>query len=146
MDLDPLMRQTAITIEWADGEFTFDLRLGEVRNLQEKTGLGPPLILHNLQNNQYKVDDFRETILQGLIGGGKSAEEARKLVKKWVDDRPAKESLLPAQMILMSWIVGAPKGKATAPKTNETTTAPDDSTSTQYMEQVPQSEASVPET
>jgi hypothetical protein len=136
------MRLTAITIPWADGEFTFDLRLKEVRALQEKTGLGPAVILMRIQSGEWKVDDYRETILQGLLGGGMAAPEASKLVRLWVDERPAQESLLPAQAILMAWIMGAPQPKKASPsKTeNETATAPAASTSTQSMETEPQSD------
>lgn len=133
------MRLTAITFPWADGEFTFDLRLGEIRKLQEKTGIGPGVILQHLQTGEWKVDDYRETILQGLLGGGMSAPDAAKLVKNWVDERPAKESLIPAQTILMAFILGAPQGKkGKATKTKKRTTAPVASTSTPSMEQVSQ--------
>lgn len=131
------MRPTAITMPWADGEFTFDLRLGEVRKIQDKTGVGPGVVLMRLQSDQWKVDDYRETIMQGLLGYGMPVEKVRTLVHDWVDERPAKESLLPAQAILMSFIVGGPEGKKDAPKTeSETTMAPDGSTSTQSMGQV----------
>jgi hypothetical protein len=135
------MRITAIEIPWADGEFKFDLRLGEIRNLQEKTGIGPPVILQRLQNDQWKVDDYRETILQGLMGGGRTAKEASELVKKWVDNRPAVESILPAQSILLSWLVGVPEKKPEAVETQtEAETAPAASTSPQSTDQVPQSD------
>lgn len=132
------MRLTAITIPWADGEYTFDLRLKEIRALQEKTGLGPAVILTRIQIGEWKVDDYRETILQGLLGGGMAAPEASKLVRLWVDDRPAQESLLPAQAILMAWIMGAPQSKKDDPPEtiNETETVPAASTSTESMEQV----------
>lgn len=106
------MRPTAITLPFGDSEaVTFDLRLGEIRKIQAQTGLGPAVILHELQSDAWKVDHYRETILQGLLGGGMKVEEARKLVVKWVDERPARESLLTAQAILMSWILGAPEPK-----------------------------------
>jgi hypothetical protein len=134
------MRLTAITIPWADmEECTFDLRLGEIRKLEDKTGLGAPVILHHLQTDQWKVDHFRETILQGLLGGGMPIEQARKLVSKWVDGRPARESILPAQAIIMAYILGAPQGKKDPLETDgeATGTAPDDSTSAEFTEPAP---------
>jgi hypothetical protein len=130
------MRLTAITFNWADGEYTFDLKLGQVRALQEKTGLGPAVILARLQNGEWKVDDYRETLLQGLLGGGMAALEANKLIRLWVDDRPAHESLAPAQAILMAWIMGVPQPKKDeAPESQtRTATAPAASTSTPSME------------
>lgn len=92
------------------------------------------MLLHRLQTGEWKVDDYRETILQGLLGGGMSAAEARKLVKTWVDDRPAKESILPAQSILMAFWVGAPQPKkANAPKKKAPETEQDGSTSARSM-------------
>lgn len=140
------MRLTAITIEWGGEEHTFDLKLGQVRALQEKTGVGPALLAHRLQSGQWNVDDFRETLKQGLIGGGKSPNDAEKLVKQHCDERPAKESVLPATLILLSWINGAPQGKKKAPrKKTETTMAPAVSTSAPSMESVLSSD-SPPET
>src|SRR4051812_38085085 len=61
------MRLTAVSIEWGGEEHTFDLKLGQVRALQEKTSFGPALIAHRLQSGLWNVDDFRETLKQGLI-------------------------------------------------------------------------------
>lgn len=142
------MRPTAVTIEWGGEEHIFDLKLGNVRALQEKTGIGPALIAHRLQTGAWNVDDYRETLKQGLIGGGKTPNDAEKLVKQHCDERPAKESILPATCVLLSWINGAPKatvGKKKAPrKTTETTTAPTVSTSAPSTEQAPSS-VSAPE-
>lgn len=138
------MRVTAITIPWADAEYTFDLRLGEVRKLQAQTGLGVPALLRNLQSDNYKVDDFRETILQGLLGGGMDVERARGLVKKWVDQRPARENVIPAISILMAWLVGIPERKnpeAVEVKNETPATEPGASISPQSMGQVPPSDS-----
>lgn len=134
------MRLTAITLPWADGEFIFDLKLGQVRALQDKCGAGPGVILLRLQSGEYRVDDFRETILQGLLGGGMNVDEARKLVHLWVDERPAQESLLPARAILMAWIMGAPQETESVPtskkkRRRKTETAPAGSTLPNSTEQ-----------
>lgn len=137
------MRLTAITFEWADGEYTFDLKLGEVRKLQDKTGLGPAVILRDLQNENWKVDHYRETLLQGLLGGGMDAKQANKLVREWVDERPAQESIIPAVTVLMSWILGAPEPKKeVAPQMeSEAETAPGASTTALSTEPEPQSDS-----
>jgi hypothetical protein len=86
--------------------------------------------LMRLQSGEWKVDDYRETLLQGLLGGGMSALDANKLIRKWVDDRPAKESLMPAQAVLLAWIMGVPtEKKAEAPETMTPETEPGASTS-----------------
>jgi hypothetical protein len=131
------MRLTAISFPWADQEeVTFDLPLGEVRKLQEKTGAGPPVILSRIVNDTWMVDDYRETILQGLLGAKMPAKEAAALVREWVDQRPAKESLIPAQAILLAFIMGAPEKKPVAVETGskDPAMAPENLTSSQSME------------
>lgn len=134
------MRLTAIQMPWADlEEVTFDLPLGAVRHLQEKTGAGPPVILSRLQQDQWRVDDYRETILQGLIGGKQfTKDQAGALVRKFVDDQPAAESLMTAQAVLMAFILGAPKPKnpeTVEAKSEEPMMAADNSTSPIFTEQ-----------
>lgn len=111
------MRLTQITIPWADGEYAFDLKLGNVRAVEEKTGLGLVEIYESLHSGKWKVDHIREVLLQGLLGGGFAVDGARKLILKWVDNRPAQEGLLPAQSIILAWLVGAPQGKTKTPET-----------------------------
>jgi hypothetical protein len=130
------VRLTAITLAWADADYTFDLPLKQVRILQEITGVGPGVLLARLQTNNYKVDDFRETILQGLIGGGMGTLEASTLVKRYVDGRPACESLLPAQAVLMAWIMGAPRSEKKK-RDKPLATRPDGSTSPESTEPEP---------
>lgn len=135
-------RTTAITFPWADlEECTFQLRLGEVRKLQEKTGLGCAALLRNLQTDNYKVDEFRETIMQGLLGAGMPIEKVRPLIFKWVDAMPAKDNVLPAISILLAWLVGIPvppKPQAVEVQNEASAaTAPADSISPLSTEQVP---------
>lgn len=107
------MKPTAIELDWADGGYIFDIGpLDRVRALQEKCDAGPQLIAHRLESGFWKVDDFRETLLQGLIGGGKTAAEALALIRQYVDGIPAKEHILPARAVLLAYINGLPKGKA----------------------------------
>ena len=105
---------------WGDNHspgYTFDLPLKQVRALEEATGFGCGMLLLRLQDQSFKVNDFRETILQGLIGGGLPPLKAAALVQQYVDDRPAAESILPAQAILMAWMIGAPKKAGEPPET-----------------------------
>ena len=64
------------------------------------------------------MDDLRETIRLGLIGGGMDPLDALVLVKRYVDDRPLMENVLPAWRILSAALMGpeddAP-GKEAAP-------------------------------
>lgn len=105
----------------------FALRLGELRDLQDKCAAGPATILVRLSTHQpqaadarrprpdgyasgkidpdyltdaalfdfvrsvggdWRVDDIRETIRLGLIGGGMTPSEAYAQVARNIDDQP----------------------------------------------------------
>lgn len=99
-----------VDLTWSGGEHTFDLsKIELLRALQEKCDAGPAFVLARLAGGQWHVDDVIVTIRLGLEGGGESKEEARRLVKIHVEDRPLAESVLTAQAILMAAIYGAPE-------------------------------------
>lgn len=106
-----MSRNASITLEWADGEYVFRLPLGQLRELQEKTDCGPLFLFNRILAGQWKVDDLRETIRLGLIGGGLEPAKATTLVKRYVDERPYTESIKPAQAILGAALIGAPDGE-----------------------------------
>lgn len=124
-----------LSIVWGDGEHKFRLPLGQIRELQEKCGAGPATILTRLIAPQadllkfpkpdkddfegmalqsvirtlrgdWRIDDVRETIRLGLIGGGATPSEAHKLVVRYVDERPPLESIGVAAEILMRALMG----------------------------------------
>jgi hypothetical protein len=110
-------RDCSITLTWADGDYIFRLKLGQLRELQEKCDAGPAEIYRRCVTHTWRIDDIRETIRLGLIGGGTTPEAALKLVKTYVDDRPLMESVLPAQSIIGAVLSGVPDeepGKAEA--------------------------------
>lgn len=96
----------ALTRVWADGEHRFRLRIGELRELQAKTGVGPHALYQRLSLRQWLVDDLREIIRLGLIGGGMPPVEALGLVKRYVEERPLLESVEPALAILGVALLG----------------------------------------
>jgi|SRR5215207_218509 len=98
----------SITLTWADGDHVFRTRLGEWREIQNTCGAGLIEIMDRLQFRRWKVDDVREPIRVGLIGGGMIPPKATALVKRYVDDRPLAESVPIAMAILMCAIVGVP--------------------------------------
>jgi hypothetical protein len=103
----------AVTLAWADGDYTFNVqKIGQALELQEKCGAGVGTIMTRLLNGAFFVNDFRETIRLGLIGGGDvNPPAALSLVKRYVDERPWKESVLVATAIISAAIVGAPEKK-----------------------------------
>lgn len=86
----------------------FKVRIGELRAIQAKCDAGPAEIARRLARGamalragpnaaigelvalglgEWKVDDVREPVLQGLLGGGLSPNDAANLVRQWIDER-----------------------------------------------------------
>lgn len=107
--------------DWGDEEHTFRLGLKEVRELQEHKhiGIGPLALFKRIEAGDWKIDDLRETIRLGLIGGGMKPDLALKKVRRYVDDFPKVISVEPALTILGAFLVGdpvEPVGKRSAVK------------------------------
>lgn len=103
-----MSRDGSISFEWADGEKTFRLALGQLRELQEKCDAGPPHIYHRLESDTWLVDDVVETLRLGLIGGGADQAKARTLVQRYAGPGTFMENVRPAMMIIAAALVGAP--------------------------------------
>lgn len=95
-----------VEVTWAGGEHTFLLTIELLRALQERCDAGPAHVLHRLASGRYMVDDVIQPIRLGLEGGGMSKEEARKLVKRHVEDEPLSLSVMTAQAVLASALFG----------------------------------------
>lgn len=110
----------SITLAWADGDYRFRLPIGQLRELQEKCDAGPMVILDRLRVGKWLVDDIRESIRLGLIGGGMKPLDALVLVKRYVDERPLAENVVHATAVLLAAVMGVPGdpvGKLQAEKT-----------------------------
>lgn len=117
-----------LTKIWGDGEYTFRLPLGQLRELQDKTQAGPYEVLMRIRAGTWRLDDVRETVRLGLIGGGLPPPAAFQLVARYVDQRPLIESVGLAAEILAFAILGPEDdtpGKAAA--AGEDTAAPAES-------------------
>lgn len=99
----------SVTFDWGDGEHRFRLAIGQLRELQDKIGVGPFALYSRIDLGTWMVDDLRETIRLGLIGGGAKPAEALALVRHYVDDRPLMESVDPARTIIGAALAGDPK-------------------------------------
>jgi hypothetical protein len=106
----------------------FRFGLAEHRRLQEALGdkMGLSLIVQNLHPfcigvqagatlgqilnaklmGDLRIEQVREVIFQGLIGGGLPPEEAGKLRKTWVDERPLTETAPLAYAIGLAALLG----------------------------------------
>ncbi|UXR90917.1 gene transfer agent family protein [Agrobacterium tumefaciens] len=103
------MRDARVSFDWADGTYTFRLAWGELGELQEKCDAGPYLVLQRLHSGAWRIEDITNIIRLGLIGGGMEPAPALKLARRYVEDRPPMENLVPAQVILSAALTGTPE-------------------------------------
>lgn len=104
-----MSRLGAVTLEFADGEYPFRLRMAQLIELDETCQVGPQRMLIDFAESNGRTKWIREIIRLGLIGGGLKPVEASRLVKSYVDERPLMESVLHAQVILSAAVVGMPE-------------------------------------
>lgn len=114
-----MSRLAQVTVTWADDDYTFRLPIKQLIELQELCDAGPSFIMARLQQGAWTVQDVRETIRLGLIGGGMEPTQALKLVRSYVDDQPLLQNAIVAEAVISAAIVGveeeeAPPGKPTA--------------------------------
>lgn len=108
------------SIIWAHGEDQFCLsKVGLILDLEEKCKAGLAAILARIVNSQWGVNDIRETIRLGLIGGGMAPDKAMAAVRNHVDENPngLTPSVMVAYAVLEAVLVGVPDdpvGKAVA--------------------------------
>lgn len=106
-----MSRDGSVSFKWADGRHTFRLAIDQMRELQEKVDAGPAWLLDRIRVGNWRIDDLRETIRLGLIGGGKEPLAALGLVERYIDKRPFAENVSPAIVILSAALFGAPDGE-----------------------------------
>lgn len=103
-------RNAVVDLDFGDGSYRFRLGMGELEELQEATGVGPYNCLRRLLAGDWHVQDVRDTLRLGLIGGGLSANEALKKTRRYVDERPdwIRNATL-AIAVLSAALAGAPE-------------------------------------
>ncbi len=97
-----------VELTWGDGDHIFRLAQKQLRELQDKTEYGPEALYGRIVNGQWHVQDLRETIRLGLIGGGMDEVKAAKLVKQYFDDGPLLKHKPTAMAILLASLLGPP--------------------------------------
>lgn len=99
-------RDASVTFEWADSEYTFRMPIKQLQALEEVCDAGARWLYMRIEAGMEKSKDISEPIRFGLIGGGKTPDEARVLVNRWVYDRPWHENIDPAKAILAVCVAG----------------------------------------
>lgn len=95
-----------VDITWAGGESTFLLTIDLLRALQDRCDAGPAFILGRLMSGEWRVDDICSTIRLALEGGGCDKEEARKLVRRHIEEDFGVKHVLLAKAILAHTLYG----------------------------------------
>lgn len=116
-----MSRDGKIVLAWPDQVREYRLRLGEIRQLEEKCDKGPLEILVAFQSGRWRVDQVYHTIRLGLIGGGMRMDEALRLVDMVVHDGTLGECLIYATAILNAAVTGPPDEKIEGPRDRRTT-------------------------
>lgn len=97
------------TIIWAGGEHQFCLaKVGLILDLEAKCDAGIATVMTRLGSGSWRLNDVREPIRLGLIGGGLAPDKAMQLVRNHVDDNPLTSSVLLAYSIIEAVMVGVP--------------------------------------
>lgn len=122
-----MSRAGEITLPFGDRDRIFRLAIGEWRKIQEACKAGPFEIYARLgaaaaasakglgtfegimlaAQARLQVDDVRMVIYHGLIGGGETPNEAGRVTKELVDERPIGEPVPTAYLVVMASVAGA---------------------------------------
>lgn len=94
------MRPPHVELDWGDGRHRFALQIGRIRELQDKTAVGPYALYRRILSGDWRVEDLTETLRLGLIGGGLKPTDALSLTRRYVEERPLLESVEPALSVL----------------------------------------------
>jgi hypothetical protein len=119
-------------LDWGDGETTFRLGWGEIEKLQEARDCGPYVLLDRLHSGTWRVEDIREVIRWGLIGGGMKHADAVKQIRLYVERFAPADNLEAAQRIMRIGTFGVSdetvgEPEAANPAENASTISPTES-------------------
>ncbi|MGX5777467.1 gene transfer agent family protein [Methylorubrum zatmanii] len=123
---------TALYADFAGRTLKFELRIGEIGELERRCGAGIGEIMVRLAAHRFYAHDVVEPIRLGLVGGGLSPADAETLMRFNVHGRPLAENLQLAGSILEAAVSGVPvPGKPAtegtsdvAPETSPSSTDP----------------------
>lgn len=120
---------TVVDADFAGRRRRFQLRLGEIAELERLCGAGIGEVMLRLGSHTFRLADIREPVRLGLEGGGATEPEATALVARYLDGTPLAEHLELAGRIIAACVNGAPPGKPAAesehaPATSPPSTAP----------------------
>lgn len=124
--------RTMVRKFFAGRERNFQLRLGEISEMERNCNAGIGEIMARLATHRFGVNDIWEPVRLGLIGGGASALEADLTVQTYHPPHyPIADFLALAVEIVQGAVSGVPQGKdetegasTAAPGTSPCSSAP----------------------
>jgi hypothetical protein len=110
-----------VVLNFAGADRAFNLAVISVAlEHQDLCDAGPNQVLNRLLAGTWRIQDLRETIRLGLVGGGMKANEALVLVRRHVDGKPWGETVPLARTIMMAAIVGVKDDDVGKPRADRT--------------------------
>lgn len=113
-------RNAVVEADFGDGTYTFRLPLGQLEELQEKTGVGPFKLAQRMLSGEWHTQDVIQTIRLGLVGGGMPSREALTLANRYASEEAGwLQNVELAQRVIWAALAGAPEevpGKDSAPE------------------------------
>jgi hypothetical protein len=135
-----------VELTWGDGQHKFNVaKIKSAVELEEKCNAGVATIFQRMRDSTWYMNDVRETLRIGLIGGGATPDVALRLINRYCDDRPWAESLQPAMVVLMAAMLGVPGDEVGKKQETERTKADDQPSGQMDDSSVPSSTVSGPQ-
>lgn len=106
-----MSRAGDVSLPFGGEERRFKLGIGQWRAVQEKCDAGPPELLRRYVEGTWRIDDLREVLFQGLVGGGLDQASATALIVGTFDPNPKLQFVAIAQAIVMAGLIGDPGGE-----------------------------------
>lgn len=81
-----MSRDGSIQLDFGGKDRKFRLGIKELIELQEVTSCGPEFLINRFIDGNWKVQNVRQVIRIGLIGGGSDPREAEAICRRYFDE------------------------------------------------------------
>lgn len=111
----------AIVRDYAGAERKFRLRVADILDLEEATKRPISELYGAIIGQKFRIEDIRQTVIRGLVGGGCPVDEAKRLVSERIDALPLIEHVIIAQSLMVTTMTGIepPAGDAKRADTDQ---------------------------
>lgn len=96
----------AIVRDYAGAERKFRLRVADILDLEEATKRPISELYGAIIGQKFRIEDIRQTVVRGLVGGGSPVDEAKRLVSERIDALPLIEHVIIAQSLMVITMTG----------------------------------------